>query len=106
MRAINPHGPDDSALLEAISRGEFALNGFRNRDLRVLLFARPARTKAEQTSRAAAVSRRLRVLRAHRLIRKVPRTHRYQLTQAGRVVVTALIAARNANTQQLTKLAA
>ena len=106
MRAINPHAPDDSALLEAISRGAFTLNGFRNRDLRVLLFARPARGKAERTSRAAAVSRRLRLLRAHRLIRKVPRTHRYQLTQAGRIVVTALIAARNANTQELTKLAA
>jgi hypothetical protein len=40
------------------------------------------------------------------LIRKVPRTHPYHLTKAGRIAVTALIAARNANTQELTRLAA
>ena len=49
----------DAALLAAISRGEFTLNGFRNRDLRHLLFARPGRTKAEQKRQAAAVSRKL-----------------------------------------------
>ena len=53
-----------------------------------------------------AALNKLRLLRAHHLIRKVPRTHRYHLTKAGRTIVTALIAARNANTQQLTKLAA
>ena len=54
----------------------------------------------------AAVSRKLRLLRAHRLIRNVPRTRRYHLTQAGRDVVTALIAARTADTQQLVKMPA
>ena len=37
------------------------------------------------------VSRKLLLLRAHHLIRKVPRTHRYLLTKAGRIAVTALI---------------
>ena len=92
--------------MAAISRGEFALNGLRNQDLRALLFARPAHSKAEQKRQAAAISRKLRLLRAHRLIRKVPRTHRYHLTDAGRTLVTALMAARNANTQQLAKIAA
>jgi hypothetical protein len=36
----------------------------------------------------------------------VPHTHRYHLTDAGRTVVTALMAARNANTQELTNMAA
>jgi hypothetical protein len=45
-------------------------------------------------------------IREDGLIRKVPHTHRYHLTKAGRIAVTALIAARNANTQELTKLAA
>jgi hypothetical protein len=35
----------------------------------------------------------------------VPHTHRYHLTDIGRTVVAALMAARNANTQELTKLA-
>ena len=106
VRAINPHAPDDAVLLAAISRGEFALNGLRNRDIRPLLFPKPARNQAEQKRQAAAISRKRRLLRAHRLIRKLPRTHRYLLTKAGRIAVTALIAARNANTQQLTRLAA
>jgi hypothetical protein len=106
VRAINPHAPDDAALLAAISRGEFTLNGLRNQDLRHLLFARPARTKAEQKRHAAAISRKLRLLRAHRLIRKVPRTHRYHLTDAGRTIITALTTARNANTHELAKMAA
>jgi hypothetical protein len=89
-----------------VSHGEFTVNGFRNRDIRALLFAKPAPTQAEQRRRTAAVSRKLSLLRAHRLIRKVPCTHRYHLTEAGRTVVTALIAARNANTEKLTKLAA
>ena len=106
VRAINPHASADAALLAAISRGEFTLNGLRNQDLRHLLFARPGRTKAEQKRQAAAVSRKLHLLRAHRLIHKVPHTHRYHLTHAGRTIVTALMAARNANIQELTKIAA
>ena len=106
VRAINPCAPDDAVLLTAISRGEFTLNGLRNRDIRALLFPKPTRSQAEQKRQAAAVSRKLRLLRAHRLIRKVPRTHRYHLTKAGRIAITALIAARNASTQELTKLAA
>ena len=86
--------------------GEFTVNGFRNRDIRALLFAKPAATQAQQQRQVAAVSRKLFLLRAHRLIRKVPRTHRYHLTEPGRIVVTALIAAPKANTQKLTKLAA
>ena len=93
-------------MLEAISRGEFAINGLRNRDLRSLLFPDAALSTREQRRQAAAVSRKLSLLRAHRLIRKVPHTHRYHLTAAGRVAVTALITARNASAQALTKLAA
>ena len=106
VRPLNPHAPADAVLLEAISDGAFTLNGFRNRDLRARLFHKAARSNAEQKRQAAAVSRKLLLLRAHGLARKVPHTHRYHLTQAGRIAVTALITARNASTQELTKLAA
>lgn len=106
VRALNPYAPADAALLEAISRGEFALNGFRNRDLRALLFADAAASPHEQRRHAAAVSRKLALLRAHRLIRKVPATHRYHLSAKGRTIVTALLTARNASTDLITKLAA
>lgn len=104
-RALNPYAPADAKLLAAISRGELALNGLRNRDLRQLLFGQPA-SPDQQRRQAAAVTRRLALLRAHGLIRKVPTTHRYHLTVHGRIAVTALIAARNASADSLTKLAA
>jgi hypothetical protein len=53
-----------------ISRGEFTINGFRNRDLRRLLFPNTAASKPEQRRQAAAVSRKLILLRAHHLIRR------------------------------------
>jgi hypothetical protein len=105
-RPLNPYSPDDAKLLDAISRGEFTINGFRNRDLRLRLFDDETASRQEQRRHAAAVTRKLAMLRAHRLIRKVHGTHRYLLTTQGRVVVTALITARNANSNTLTKLAA
>ena len=37
-RALNPFGTTDAQLLAAVNRGEWALKGFRNRDIRALLF--------------------------------------------------------------------
>jgi hypothetical protein len=106
VRALNPYAPADADLLQAVSRGEFTLNGFRNRDLRRLLFGDHPTSQREQRRQAAAVTRKLALLRAHRLIRKVPGTHRYHLTAQGRTILTALITARNTSTDLLTKLAA
>jgi hypothetical protein len=76
-------------LLEAISRKEFNLNGLRNRDLRLLLFTGAGASKPEQCRHAATVSRKLALLRAHRLINKVAGTHRYHLSRQGRINATA-----------------
>jgi hypothetical protein len=105
-RPLNPHAPDDAKLFDAISRGEFTINGFRNRDLRELLFEDADASPEDQRRHSAAVSRKLTLLRMHRLIRKVTSTHRYHLTVQGRIVVTALMTARNTSTQALTRLAA
>ena len=105
VRALNPFGGDDAKLLAAIGRGEFTLQGFRNRDLRPLLFGN-ADTPEQARKQAAAVSRRLRMLRAHGLITKIAKTHRYQLTDFGRTAVTAIIHAQHANTAQLIQIAA
>jgi len=104
-RALNPWSPADGALLEVISRGQFALQGLRNREVRALLYPRRG-TPEEERRRSARVTRSLALLRAHGLIRKVPGTHRYQVTQRGRRLITALLAARNADVDQLTQLAA
>ena len=66
----------------AVSRGEFLIHGFRNRDLRTILYG--SAEKSEQRAQAGKVTRLLSILRAHGLIAKVPKTHRYQLTEKGR----------------------
>jgi hypothetical protein len=104
-RALNPWSPNDAALLQGINRGEFAINGFRNRDLRALLFQTRA-DPHEQKRRAGAITRKLALLRAHGLIKKVGGTHRYVLTQKGSTTITALLAARQANISELTAIAA
>jgi hypothetical protein len=104
-RALNPWSLEDGKLLELINRGEFQLRGLRNRDLRVLFFS-PTKDKKLQRRQAAAITRRILLLRAHGLLRKVGATHRYHLTKRGQRIVTALLAARNADVDALTKIAA
>jgi hypothetical protein len=107
LRALNPYAPADLALLKAVARGEFAINGFRNRDLARLLYASDQElTPPEQRRQSAAVTRKLRLLRAHGLIKKVPKTHRYHLTASGSKAITAIMAALQASADSLIKLAA
>ena len=106
VRALQPWSPGDAELLSAVSRPEFMLNGFRNRDLRAVLFGSGEVPSEEAPRQSAKVTRQLRMLRAHGLILKVAKTHRYQLTVAGRTILAALQAARQANAKQLTYLAA
>jgi DNA-binding PadR family transcriptional regulator len=51
------------------------------------------------------VTRLLRLLRGRGVISKIAKTHRYQLTEKGRSSLSALLAARNANTEQLMQAA-
>ncbi len=108
IRALNPMGAQDAALLETVNRGEFAINGFRNRDVRRHLYTTTTTTTTdprEQKRRSAATTRKLRLLRSHGLIKKVPRTHRYVLTDRGREIITTLLAARSADAAALLKAA-
>lgn len=105
VRALRPLG-DDTPLLKAINRGEFSINGFRNRDLQALLFPTPPTSQAERRRRSAAISRKLRLLQAHGLISKVPGSHRYELTQRGRTAIVAILSALSSTIRQLTPVAA
>lgn len=100
VRALNPLAADDAALLAVVYRGEFVITGLRNRDVRRLLYA-DGSDAAMRRRRAGQVTRQLRLLRGHGLLRKVSHTHRYLLTAKGRVVVAALLAARQADTATL-----
>jgi len=104
-RALNPMGEADAALMAAVSRGEYTINGFRNRDVRARLYA-PTSDRSKEHKQMGVVGRKLRLLRGHGLIAKVPKTHRYVVTEKGRRIMTALLAARQASTEKLTAMAA
>jgi len=99
-RALNPLTGADGELLRTIARGDFLLQGFRNQDIRRALYG----TSADSTDlrrQSAAVTRKLRLLRAHGLIVKVQKTHRYQVSAEGRRILTALLSAHAADTNRL-----
>ena len=84
-RALRPISTEDASLFEVILHGEFALQGFRNRDLRQAL----AQSDLKTTS--GRISRLLALLRAHKLIFKVSKTNYYRITRKGhQVMATAL----------------
>lgn len=103
VRALRPWA-EDWGLLQAINDGDFLINGFRNRDLQRLLYSQPAATEAEQRSRSAAVSRKLRLLRAHGVIRKIPHTHRYQIAPDARTMLVAVLTTARTTLNQLNEL--
>jgi hypothetical protein len=106
FRAIRPWDEKELTLLQAVTRGEFLITGFRNRDIAQILFPTLSASSREKKRASAAVSYRLRLLRAHGLIAKVQHTHRYLLTKKGRRILTAVLAAHQATITQLTKEAA
>ncbi len=105
-RALRPFDADDMKLLTSVARGEFAINGFRNRDVRELLCGPDDEKDAALTRRRSGqVTRKLRLLRAHGVIRKIPKTHRYMVSDKGTTMVTLLLAAKDADAQRLSAAA-
>lgn len=80
-RGFNVFDPDDLALFRAIANGGFNISGFRNQDLR----------RAIPGTTAPQVSRALKRLRLHGLVKRIGRTYKYYLTKLGKtLVLTAL----------------
>jgi hypothetical protein len=105
-RALHPFSSADRELLEAISDGAYATGGFCNRDLALRLYPTALADPVGRARTASKVSYRLRILRSHGLIRKLPGQRRYHVTTKGRQIVTALLQVQHATLQQLNALAA
>ena len=84
----------------------FAVSGITNAALRKKLCKTSWGAGRTDRQLSARVSRHLRLLRDHGLIRKLPNRHRYHLTNNGRQLTTALHAMLSASTEQLLKMAA
>jgi hypothetical protein len=106
VRALHPFAAEEMALLTAVSRGEYTITGVRNREVRQELYGTDEGTTPEEVRRRAGrVTRQLRLLRAHGLLQKVGKTHRYQVTTRGREIITAILCARHTPIAQLANAA-
>ena len=77
------------------------VNGIRNRDLVEALYPTETTDPAERRKRSARVTRLIRLLRAHGLLQKVSKTHRYQVRAEARTTILALLAAHGADPEKL-----
>ena len=103
VRALQPFG-EDRTLLEAVNHGEFLINGLRNRDLQAILYPQPAKSPQEQRRRSAAISRKIRMLRAHGILHKVSRTHRYHVAPDARTMIVAILTSAQTSLKQINDL--
>ena len=56
---------------------------------------------ADRRRASSRTSRKLALLRAHGLIKKIPHAHRYELTTSGRTTITALLVQFSDNTSAI-----
>lgn len=90
-RGLRPVTAEEAALFACLLNGKYRLQGFRNADVRQILCPKEATDPKERRAACGRASRYLRLLRAHGLIRKLPRTHCYRLTRRGTQVMTTAI---------------
>lgn len=83
VTAFNAVHPDTANLFAAVLSGDFAINGFRNRDLQGKLHPAAATDAAETRRRTHRTSRLIAKLRGHGLITKVKNSRLYRLTARG-----------------------
>lgn len=77
-KGFNFFSAHDQQVLEILLRGEHTIHGFRNKDLRRRL-----------PFNAGKVSRLIKRLRVHGLIKRIGRTYKYYLTALGRRTLLA-----------------
>ncbi len=96
-RGLRPISPQEAPVLRVVLRGEFRVHGFTNRDIRTALLPdQPTDSNGTgQRQASARTTRHLRLLRAHGLIKKVPRTHTYRITPKGEAVISTAITFRD-----------
>ena len=105
VRALELFGKD-RALMHALADHAHSLEGITNASLRKALVGSTWAAGKTQKQLTARISRHIRLLRDHGIIRKMPNQRRYQLTEPGRNITTALTAALRLSTKKLMKNAA
>ncbi len=89
-RALNPARQEDVELMAAVLRGEHTIRGFTNADIRGHLCREP-RDKHEQRRQSQRTGRQLKLLHAHGLIARIPRSRRWRVTADGWATMTTIL---------------
>ena len=105
VRALDPLGKD-RPLLQAVADPALAVAGITNAALQRALGGTPWANKKTEKALSARISRQLRLLRDHGIIRKLPNQRKYQLTEKGRQLTTLISVLLGASTEQLLEMAA
>lgn len=96
-RALRPVSPDETKMFQAVLSGQFLLRGFTNRDLRQCLWPDVPADQQEQHRQSGRMTRQIRLLRVHGLIRKVSGTRYYRVTANGHKIMSAALTVRDAD---------
>jgi hypothetical protein len=104
-RMLDPIGKDRD-LLQTISDPSFRVSAITNKELRERLKKTDWGAKRTDKQLSARISRHLRLLRNHGIIRKLPNQHKYQMTTKGVKLCNTLCAVLDASTENLIKNAA
>jgi hypothetical protein len=83
---------DTFRIITELSSASFLIRGFTNKDIRLALYQEQVSVLKKNRNK---ITRLLAKLRAHALIKKIPRSHRYLLTAKGRRIFSALIESKN-----------
>jgi hypothetical protein len=78
FKGFNFFSQEDQKLFEVLAHGEFNINGFQNKSIHQLL----------PELSPASISRILKRLRVHSIIKKISGTRKYYLTKLGKAVIT------------------
>jgi len=105
FRGLDPVGKD-RALLLTLCDPAHMITGLTNKILRAQLLKTPFGAGRTDKQLSAKISRHLRLLRSHGILRKLPKQNRYQLTVKGMRLTNALHALLSASTENLLKIAA
>ena len=95
--AFNPVALATVALFAAVLSGDFAINGFRNRDLQGKLYPAAATDASEAAKRTHRTSRLIAKLRGHGLITKVRNARLYRINPRGYKAMGAAVRFRKAD---------
>jgi hypothetical protein len=100
-RALRPMGADEAMWFQVLLRGEFQLQGFRNRDLHRHFIGSQASDRDKTKELSNRITRTLRLLREHGLLYKVSHTNYYRVSKKGYLVMTTALRCREAKLPEI-----